>query len=144
MYNIKEYLKEHNIKVTKSRIGVLKILLENQNAVNAESILEKCRRDNIKSDISTIYRTLELFEKKNIVKKFNLGLKKSSYAFIRKRHKHIVECRICHKQIEIDCPMQEIEEIVKKKTGFVIIDEDLDFKFSGICKQCRNKLMCRE
>lgn len=141
MDNIEEYLRQNDIKVTKSRIGILKIFFRNDSAVSAEDIFNECKAENLNSDMSTIYRTLELFDRKKIIKRFDLGTNKSSYALIRKKHKHILQCKLCHRQIEIDCPMQEIEEIVKNKTGFVLTNENLDFKLDGICRQCRSKLV---
>lgn len=137
--DIEEYLRKYNIKVTKPRINILEILLHSDNAISAEDILEKCKSRNVNIDLSTIYRTMELFVSKKIIKKFDLGLNKSSYGIMRKKHKHIVQCRLCNKQVEIDCPMDEIEEIVRNKTGFVLEEENLNLKLNGICESCRKK-----
>lgn len=141
MNNIEEYLRKYNMKVTKPRINILEIFLHSDNVITAQDIFNQCKLKSVNIDLSTIYRSLDLFEDKKIIKKFDLGLNKSTYAIIRKKHKHIVQCKLCHKEVEIDCPMQEIEEIVKNKTGFVLSDEKLDFKLDGICEECRNKLL---
>ncbi|MBV4422739.1 Fur family transcriptional regulator [Clostridium tyrobutyricum] len=143
MNDIEECLRKYNIKVTKPRVNILEIFFKSNNAITAEDIFNKCKLKNVNVDISTIYRSLDLFEAKKIIKKFDLGLNKSAYAIIRKKHKHIIQCKLCHKKVEIDCPMQEIEEIIKSKTGFVLSDSDekLDFKLDGICEECRNKLL---
>ncbi|MBA5851286.1 transcriptional repressor [Clostridium sp. cel8] len=141
MENIEQYLRRYSIKVTKSRVNILKVFFTTDSSLNAKDIFNKCRENNVIMDMSTIYRTLELFEKKKIIKKFDLGLNKATYAILKKSHKHIVQCKVCHKQVEIDCPMQEIEEIVKNETGFVLIEEKLNLKLDGICSQCRNKLI---
>ncbi|MBP2033741.1 Fe2+ or Zn2+ uptake regulation protein [Clostridium algifaecis] len=140
-YDVERYLRKYNIKVTRPRMNILEILLHSDDAMNAEDILKRCKLKNVNIDLSTIYRTMELFENKKIIKKFDLGLNKSSYGIIRKKHKHIVQCKLCHKQVEIDCPMDEIEEIVKNKTGFVLEEENLNLRLSGICENCRKKLI---
>lgn len=135
--DVEKYLRKRRIKVTKARLNILDILSKSDNAITVDTLFEKCRERNINVDLSTIYRSLELFENKKIVRKFDLGENKYSYAIMRKKHKHILECKICHKEVEIDCPMQQIEEIIKSKTGFVFEDEELDFKLNGICADCR-------
>lgn len=135
--NSELYLKNKNIKVTKARIEVLDLLLNIEHAVSADFIYEKFKEDNISVDLSTIYRTLELLESKNIVDKFDLGNGKYNYVLKKEVHKHILECSLCHKEIEIECPMLQIEEIIKNKTGFTLTEHEL--KIKGVCEECKKK-----
>ncbi|MCH3965012.1 MAG: transcriptional repressor [Clostridium sp.] len=141
MDNIEGYLRERDIKVTKPRTCILKIFLRSDGVMSAEDVLTRCRLENLNINMSTIYRTLELFYDKNIIKRFDLDKNKSGYAIIKRNHKHVLQCKLCHREIEIDCPMQQIEDMVKNKTGFLLTDESLDFKLYGICRQCRSKLL---
>ncbi|WP_373899116.1 Fur family transcriptional regulator [Haloimpatiens sp. FM7315] len=127
-------LKENNIKCTKGRLSILKILEENKEAANAERIYEKCSKEGVKIDLSTVYRTLELFEKMSLIEKFDIGEGKYNYLFKEHNHKHILHCKLCDKNLEIDCPMPQVSDIIKSKTGFVLVEEEI--KFSGICKDC--------
>ncbi|MDT8719108.1 transcriptional repressor [Clostridium sp. 19966] len=135
-YNL---LKEKNIKITSARKVILNILEEADEAVSAEYVYEKCTEIGDNINLSTVYRTLETFEEKGIVKKFNLGDDRYSYSISHDEHKHIVECNMCHKCVEVECPIQVFEEIIKNKTGFTIMEHD--FHIKGICKQCRDKLL---
>lgn len=132
-----EYLGEKGIKVTKSRIAVYKILSDNDSSVSADYIYDKCRAVGMDINLSTVYRTLEVFEAKQIIEKFDLGNGKYSFAIRRNKHMHKIECSECHKEIEVPCPMQQIEEILKNQTGFVLTEHRLVLK--GICEQCKNK-----
>ncbi|WP_127836504.1 Fur family transcriptional regulator [Clostridium prolinivorans] len=129
-------LKKNNIKVTKGRIAILNILLSTEDAVTVDYIYEQCKKRGLKIDLSTIYRTMDILENKNIIEKLNLGEDKFSYIIKKENHKHILECSLCHKEVEIDCPMLQIEEIIKNKTGFVLTEHDL--KIKGICDECKN------
>ncbi|SKA83907.1 Fe2+ or Zn2+ uptake regulation protein [Clostridium sp. USBA 49] len=129
-------LKKNNIKITKGRIGILNILLNTEDAVTVDYIYEQCKERGLKIDLSTIYRTMDILENKNIIEKLNLGEDKFSYIIKKENHKHILECSLCHKEVEIDCPMLQIEEIIKNKTGFVLTEHDL--KIKGICDECKN------
>ncbi|MHC6180769.1 Fur family transcriptional regulator [Clostridium sp. JNZ X4-2] len=137
--DVEKCLKKYEIKITKARLNILDILSKSEDAISAEGIFERLGEKNVNVDLSTIYRSLELFENKKIVRKLDLGQGEYKYVIIKEKHKHILQCKICHKQIEIDCPMQQIEEIIKNKTGFVFEEEKLDFKIKGICRDCRKR-----
>jgi len=47
----------------------------------------------------------------------------------------LLQCKLCHKEIEIECPMQQVEELIKNKTGFSSIEHQL--KIEGICEECK-------
>ena len=70
---IESCLTKNNIKKTSARILILQILSHNDNAVSVESIYNECKNKGDNIDISTVYRTLELFSAKNIVNKFDFG-----------------------------------------------------------------------
>ncbi len=68
-----ELLKKNNLKLTKGRINILSILVEATYSLDVESIFRKLKEKNINLDLSTIYRTLEVFENKDLIEKFDLG-----------------------------------------------------------------------
>lgn len=128
------YLKDNNIKVTKPRKNILEIIFESSEAINANLIYEILKRGNIKIDLSTVYRTLDLLECKKILNKFDLGNNMYNYTLITNAHKHIIQCDLCHKEIVIDCPIPQIEEQIKAKTGITLTESHVHLK--GICKEC--------
>jgi Fur family ferric uptake transcriptional regulator len=100
-----------------------------------EYIFEHCKEAGKLIDLSTVYRTLDTFESKDLVNKFDLGDGKYNYLLKEKAHKHIIECSCCHKEQEIDCPMVQIEELIKNKTGYTTMQHEL--KIKGICEDCK-------
>ena len=96
-----------------------------------------CKEKNITLDFSTVYRTLDLFEGRGIVEKFDLGNSKYSYVLKREAHKHLLHCKLCSKAVEIECPMQQIEELIKSRTGFSSIEHEL--RIEGICEDCKSR-----
>ncbi|WP_300349542.1 Fur family transcriptional regulator [Clostridium sp.] len=128
---VKEIFKAKGIKVTKARILIYQLLKETDRSITADYIYGNCTGINL----STVYRTLEIFLEKDLVDKFELGDGKSSYNLKKKNlHKHILECDLCHKEIEVPCPMRQIEELLRNQTGFKIKEHNLTLK--GICEQC--------
>lgn len=133
----KDLLKEKGIKITRGRIVIYNIIKSSDRSLTADNIYEKCKEVGDNLNLSTIYRTLEMFDDKKIIEKFNLGDGRYSFSIKQHEHKHILECSICHKEIEVPCPMRPIMEIVKNETGFVLTDHELVLK--GICEKCKNR-----
>lgn len=132
-----EILKEKGIKITKGRIEILNILKNSEISLSAEKIYQINKCNDININLSTVYRTLELFEEKELIEKITLNDGVFSYKLKGKTHRHHLECDICHKEVEIPCPMLQIQEMVQNSTGFTLTDHDLIMK--GICKDCKNK-----
>lgn len=132
--DIKELLRSHGLKVTKPRAAILKILSEASHGLDAESIREEAEHKDLFINLSTVYRTLDLLEEINVVDKFDLGDNKNSFLLKKDHHMHSVTCEVCHKEVDLDCPMSKIEELISRETGFSIMEHHLELK--GICKDC--------
>jgi Fur family transcriptional regulator, ferric uptake regulator len=130
-----DILRKYKIKVTIGRKKILDSIIDSESALSAEQIYNQCIQDDNNINLSTIYRTLELFCEKNIIDKFDLGYGRYSYLINKDNHKHIIECSLCHKEIEVECPMKQIGELIKNKTGFTMIEHKLSMK--GICDKCK-------
>ncbi len=133
--NVISYLKQNNIKVTNARKNILEIILSSKEAINANLIYALLEKGDIKIDLSTVYRTLDLLESKNILNKFDLGNNMYNYTLNVNGHKHTIKCDLCYKEIIIDCPIPQIEEQIKAKTGVTLTESRVYLK--GICKECK-------
>lgn len=134
---IEDILKENGIKVTKSRLSILEILFDNEDAVSVDNIYELCLRKGITIDLSTVYRTMDILESNDIIDKIDLGEGKYNYKLKKDVHLHTLECSLCHKEVQIECPMVQIEQIIKYKTGFTLMEHEL--KIKGICDACKKQ-----
>ena len=133
--NVISYLKENNIKVTKARKSILEIILTSKEAINANIIYDLLEKDGTKIDLSTVYRTLDLLESKKILNKFDLGNNMYNYTVNKNGHKHMIQCDLCNKEMVIDCPIPQIEEQIKAKTGITLTESHVYLK--GICRECK-------
>lgn len=128
------YFRENGIRVTAGRILILNIIEASEKGLSAENIYDECKKQNNNLNLSTVYRTLELLEEKDVIKKISID-GPSLYILKRENHKHVLECDVCHKCVEIPCPMEEIEEAIKAKVGFSLTQHKLEL--NGICDQCK-------
>lgn len=134
MINV-DILKRNDIKVTIARKMIIGIMSNSESALSAEQIYNDCIKDDNSVNLSTVYRTLDLLDEKNLVDKFDLGDGKYNYILKRDSHKHIIQCSICDAKIEVECPMKQVEELIRSKTGFTMIEHALSMKW--ICEECK-------
>ncbi len=133
LVRLDEILRSHNLKVTRSRIEVLKILQSSHKPLSHSEIMEKLDRSH-SWDRVTIYRTLGEFIEKKIVKPV-LSLDRATYFELldsQSEHAHI-SCLECGK---MECLEQdEYKFILEKSRGFEVRSTEILIK--GICKECK-------
>ena len=133
----KEKLKTEGIRCTKQRLDILKVLVQQKKPLTAKEIHHKLKDSKINLRLSTIYRTLNLLEEKEFIKKLNLADDESKFELLVGPHHHHLVCVNCNEIVALDCPLQEFEEELGAKTGYEIQDHSI--KFYGLCPNCQNK-----
>ena len=135
----KSILKYKGYKLTHQREKILDIIIKNQyKHLTSEEVYELIKKDYPQIGISTIYRTMQLLEKLNIVCKFDndgYGVKYELMDVdVKYQHPHFV-CTQCGEIFPIkNFDLNLIENDMKNKYNFMIVNYSL--KFYGICKEC--------
>lgn len=87
-----------------------------------------------KLNLSTIYRTLEIFHQDALVSRNYLD--NTAYYYLNEaEHHHFMVCENCHKKYEFDCHIDSLIEEIKSTYGFEVQHHDLNLY--GICKNCQ-------
>ncbi len=128
---------EYKIKNTKQRDQILSILKDSKEALSAEEIYGSLMIKKSNLSLSTIYRTLDLFESKEIIVKTYLSEdNKALYKLNDLTHKHYLICSRCKQRVEINkCPLSGLEKDLSEKTGYVIFGHKLEMH--GFCPKCQ-------
>ena len=97
-----------------------------------QSLLKKKRR----IGLTSIYRSLDLFESLGIAFKIaNGSAVKYKVCELEDHHHHIV-CKLCGHVVELDyCDISEWSRKVTESTGYEVTDHQ--FNFYGFCKACK-------
>ena len=131
-----ELFKKHGLKVTKNRLTIYEALNKKEYPCTAEQLSKDILGEGI--NLSTIYRTLNSFKEKGLVKLEVNEKKENVFSLIQAEDKHILVCKICHRRIPLKgCPYHSVNEKIEKETGFLI--EDQNTEIYGICPDCQNK-----
>ncbi|MCX8131093.1 MAG: transcriptional repressor [Clostridia bacterium] len=135
--NKKNLLARQGCKNTKSRKIIVDALEKADKPISADDIYLRIKEEGNSVNLSTVYRTLDLMESKNLVTKIHMGDGKARYGLTGDGHKHHLICTNCHKSVPIDtCPLETLQKDVGSKTRFDITGHKLELY--GICPECKN------
>ncbi|MGL4335326.1 MAG: Fur family transcriptional regulator [Turicibacter sp.] len=130
-------------KLTKQRKRILSTIIKNQEQhFSAETLFELVKHVDDSIGIATIYRTLELFEKINIIR--NVKIKNDGINYydlidldeVNHLHHHLI-CTKCQAIIEIADELEVYEAFIQEKYGFMVTDHELTLY--GVCHDCGQK-----
>lgn len=120
---------EYNFKMTKQR----QLLLDYFNNVEGYKSAEEVFKIFPHIDLSTIYRSLELFYNEGILIRQAID-NINYYAYANKHHHHYFICLCCKKKIEITCSDILDDGKLNKKYNFKIVNHNLTLY--GYCNDC--------
>lgn len=136
--SVKNLLVKKGCKNTKSRKAVIEVLKKTDIPMSAEEIFLSIKKDGGSINLSTVYRNLELMEKKGLVEKTVMNDSKSRFELTDNGHKHHLICTKCNRMVSLDtCPIEEYEKDVVRETKFDITGHQLIFY--GICPECKEE-----
>lgn len=123
------------MRLTKHRKQILTIFeSENDNLLSAEMIFQKLKDQHI--DLSTVYRTLEVFFKEELV--CRSIMENTAYYYLTSReHHHFMICLNCHRKFKIKCHFEDIIGGKEALGNFKPTHHDLTIY--GYCVSCQQK-----
>ena len=121
--------------LTKLRRNILAVVEKSETPLMVRTIHEKLDSN---PDLSTVYRALEYFEKKNELIRIHFSDRVNYFYSSRKPHNHFLICQFCHRIESFDyCLAKEIEPKIENRFGFTVSNHLLHFV--GFCRSCNPK-----
>jgi len=125
-------LRSKKMKITLPRVEILAFLMDKKKPITTEEIQKGISGV---ANLTTTYRTLELFTQKNIVHQADFRDGSVYYEYQTHHHHHVV-CVSCGDKESISiCVEHAIPVIIKSSKKFTSIN-DHALEFFGICKIC--------
>ena len=130
--NVNHYLTKHGIKPSYQRMKIMEFLLNNKNHPTVDNIHKDLIKDIPTLSKTTVYNTLNLFAKQNVVQIINIENNEVRYDGNISFHGHF-KCEKCGKIYDFniksnDLNFEQIENFEIKHT---------DIYLKGICKKCK-------
>ena len=133
------FLKRHSLKMTRERRLILREIFSSDDHFEAEDLLLRFRARKEKVSRATIYRTFDLLNKAELIKKSDFGENHYHYerSYGQEHHDHMI-CRRCGNVIEFSSPdIEALQEKIAKDYGFEMTSHTL--QIFGYCVNCRQK-----
>lgn len=137
--SFKEQLKEKGYKLTTQRQAVLDVIIQYSGKhLTTEEIYELVKEKHPEIGLATVYRTLLLLDKLELVYKLDLDDGCSRYELNKHnedhRHHHLI-CMKCGSVEEVEEDLLDsLEEQILHKNKFIVKDHRV--KFYGHCEKC--------
>lgn len=129
--NLSNELKKRGIRPSYQRIKVLDYLMHNQCHPTVDQIFNDIKNSVPTLSKSTIYNTLNLFNKSKLVRVINIEDNETRYDTIIKNHGHF-KCDSCKTIYDFSINIDDFT--TEELNNFVINDKNVYFK--GICPRC--------
>lgn len=131
------YLRDNGYLVTRQRRRIAEIIFNSSGHLSVEDIQSLLRQKKIAASIASIYRTLDVLIKSNLVVQHRFGkrFKRFEAVFKDKHHDHLI-CTRCGKVMEFkNDAIEDLQVKVAHDHDFNITNHKLDIY--GFCKKCR-------
>lgn len=135
-HDCKNELNEVNLKATPARMALMNLLESTDKPVDVQTMIEYLDSRDIKTDPTTVFRIVNMFTEKGLLKTILLNEGKSRYELASLADHHHLMCISCGSiQDMSDCNIDVLENHIEKKKNFKVTSHSLEF--FGICANCQ-------
>ena len=135
-WDIADVLKKQGYRLTPQRLMVVSAIESSEDHISADEVYSQvvARYPNV--NISTVYRTLELLKRLDLVTETDLGGGRVRYHPVNKGHHHHLVCQECGAMIDLDESLLEpLKEALLLEHNFIADLRHL--AIHGRCVVCR-------
>lgn len=126
--------KTNALSVTPQRLAVYKALIEDESHPNPESIYNSIKPEFPTISLATVYKTLETFEKHNIISVVTPLHETIRYDAVMEPHHHVV-CIRCKKVMDVTDPsLNDLKIPERLKIENQVIDYSV--QINVVCSEC--------
>lgn len=133
------FLQGQGLKATGEREALVREIFSIHYHFEADELLFKMKKKNVKISRATVYRTLELLVKSGMVRRVHLGEDHYHYEHVtgNSHHDHLI-CTTCGGVIEFHDPLLEARQLeICEKKRFTPTFHNL--QILGVCDACTRK-----
>ncbi|UNC91888.1 Fur family transcriptional regulator [Candidatus Contubernalis alkaliaceticus] len=138
MYNSDKKLREKRIKVTPQRAAILEVLNNTKEHPGVEEIYKRVKKQFPSISLATVYKTVELFVRSNLIQELCLTGDVSRYDANIEPHPHVT-CMKCGRVDDIyGLSLECLIEPAEKATGYKLLKEET--MYFGFCLTCKKQV----
>jgi Fur family ferric uptake transcriptional regulator len=138
MSTLKKALQDRGLRATRTRLIVLEVLARSTEHLKVAEVHRRARQIDGRVGLASVYRTMELLSRLQLVKHVHVDHRHRHYARISERHGHHLVCNGCGLVVEFnDCQLEHMTRTLARRTKFRIESHCMDF--FGQCKDCSRR-----
>ena len=131
-------LRQNGYKLTPQRRAVIQTIAANQDHLTPAAMYERVQKEHPHIGLVTIYRTLELLTRLNLICELRTGGNCPSYTAGAPEHHHHIICDSCGRVVDFSgYDLAELEQQLTQETRFKINRHILEFV--GLCQTCQRE-----
>ena len=134
----KNLIKQKKLRMSHPRLLIYQELITAVSPLTPQGLYQSLLKKKRRIGLTSIYRSLDLFESMGIVFKIiNGSTVKYKLCELENHHHHIV-CKTCGNVVELNfCDISKWSKKVKESTGYQVTDHQ--FNFYGFCRVCKKE-----
>ena len=123
-------------RVTHQRALIMEIIRQGKGHLDADEIYRRAREKEPRLSLSTVYRTLRMMKKLDLVEELHFDENHHHYEVKPSAEHHHLVCLGCGRVIEFDYPLSRyLQKKVPEAKDFDITETEV--RMSGYCAECR-------
>jgi Fur family ferric uptake transcriptional regulator len=133
---LKTFFRDKKLRMSHPRLRIYQELSNAERPLSPRELYQGLLKKKRRIGLTTIYRSLDLFESMGIVfRVINGSNVKYRLCELEDHHHHII-CKTCGHVAELDfCDISSWSEKVMESTGYEVTDHQVNFY--GFCKACK-------
>ena len=126
METLLDKCKKLGLKLTEQRKTIVKVLSDSSDHPDVESVYKRAVKIDKKIGIATVYRTIKLFEDRNLLEKHEFKGYSSRYETVRENHHHLIDVKSGKVKEFRNTLVDAMQKQVAKELGYKLIDYRLE------------------
>jgi Fur family ferric uptake transcriptional regulator len=124
---IEELCARHRLRMTEQRRVIAHVLSQAHDHPDVEAVYRRANAADPRISLSTVYRTLKLFERKGILERHDFGRGRGQYEEAqREHHDHLIDVE-SGRVIEFsNAAIEKLQEAVARELGFKLVGHRLE------------------
>jgi len=131
--NYELLLREHNLKVTPQRLGILS-LMQRAGHLNVEELFGLIKKQFSSISLATLYKNINAMLETNLITEIKIPQHKSKYEIAKEPHIHLL-CQQCNEFIDVSVNIDTLVDEASMKSHYQLMDSSI--VLCGLCEKCQ-------
>ncbi len=133
--NYELLLREHSLKATPQRVGILS-LMQTSGHLDVEELFTEIKKQFSTISLATLYKNINAMMEKGLLTEIKIPNQKSKYEIAKAPHIHLL-CQECNEFIDLKLDIGCLVDEAAKESHYRLKESSI--VLSGVCEKCQAK-----